>query len=84
MQQTAPQGTTDSTGEVIHVGADRDEDDLTDMSDSEEECINANSDKAPVAKKKKGTRAAKKEKEEKKKKAASASSQIPIQKTTKK
>ena len=84
MQQTAPPGTTDATGEVIHVGADRDEDDLTDMSDSEEECINANSDKAPVAKKKKGTRAAKKEKEEKKKKAASASSQIPIQKTTKK
>ena len=84
MQQGAPPGASDPSKEVIHVGADRDDDEMTEMSDSEAECNNANSDKPPVEKKKKGTRAAKKEKEEKKKKAVIASSQIPIQKATKK
>ena len=84
MQQTAPPGASDPSKEVIHVGADRDDDVMTEMSDSEAECNNANSDKPPVEKKKKGTRAAKKEKEEKKKNAVSASSQIPIQKATEK
>ena len=85
MQQGAPPGPSDPSKEVIHVREKENSDEeMTDMSDSEAERDNANSDKPPVERKKKGTRAAKKEKEEKKKKAATAKPQVQIQKLAKK